>query len=64
MQTNPKFEKTARYRRQVAVIFALLFHIALLAAVAYGSSFKQILPNFVRAWISEETVENASANRP
>lgn len=64
MQTNPKFEKTARQRRQVAMISALLLHIALLAAVAYSSGFRQILPDFVRAWFSEETVENASANRP
>ncbi len=43
MMTNQKFEREAAYRNRVAVLVALVFHLALLGAVVFRSDFQQLI---------------------
>lgn len=65
---NHKFERAARARRAKAVFFTILFHILLIAGIAYGAGadVEKYTPEFVKTLLGMEGDEapTASAEAP
>ncbi len=53
---NYKFERAARARRAKAVFFTILFHILLIAGIAYGTGadLEKYTPEFVKTLLGME----------
>lgn len=60
---NHKFERAARARRAKAVFFTILFHILLIAGIAYGTGadMDKYTPEFVKTLLGMENDEAATA---
>ena len=60
---NHKFERAARARRAKAVFFTILFHILLIAGIAYstGADLEQYTPEFVKTLLGMEEDGSATA---
>ncbi len=52
--TNRKFEKAARSRRAFAFWVAVTLHLAVAAAVVYGSDLGSYLPDFIQDLFTSE----------
>ncbi len=52
--TNRKFEKAARSRRAFAFWVAVTLHLAVAAAVVYGSDLGSYLPDFIQDLFTNE----------
>ncbi|MCB0548434.1 MAG: hypothetical protein KDD19_12710 [Phaeodactylibacter sp.] len=60
---NHKFERAARARRAKAVFFTILFHILLIAGIAYGTGAEldKYTPEFVKTLLGMESDEATTA---
>ena len=64
MNTNQKFERTARQRQQIALVAAILLHLAVFAAVTFSDGLSRWIPDFVQEWVSTHTAESSAVNTP
>ncbi|MFT5909257.1 MAG: hypothetical protein ACI9XO_000770 [Paraglaciecola sp.] len=56
MNNTKKFARAARFRHVTAAIVTILFHVALFAAVTYGTDedYERLIPDTIKEWLKME----------